>query len=223
MSMRRTIVRAAAVAASLALAGCFDLELTLNLESDGSGTIASRAILSKHMADLGAGRKPPESRLLGDYRVRRKAEVRNGLLVQEEMTEFDSLEQLSGIEGGSIEVTSRGRAFWGGERSRVRWVLRTSKRASEAPPPDPRVIEQMVRGHILIVEMNLPCMVSRAHDVKLNTATVEPLVQRAIFFGSKVRWVVPLSALMATPNDKVTFDVECLSFAGIKPGRTPQS
>jgi hypothetical protein len=42
-----------------------------------------------------------------------------------------------------------------------------------------------------------------------------------VFFGSKVRWVVPLSALVATPNDKVTFDVECLSFSGIRQGRTP--
>jgi hypothetical protein len=212
---------AAVLAAALALAGCFDLELTLNLNSDGSGSLSSRAILSKHVAELGGGGDPPESRLLGDHRVRRKAQIRNGQLVQEEMTEFESLALLRGIEGGSIEVTSRGRSWWGGERSRVRWVLKTTKRASDAPPPDPRLIESMVRGHILIVEMNLPCTVSHARDVKLNTATIEPYVSRAVFFGSKVRWVVPLSALVATPNDKVTFDVECLSFSGIRQGRTP--
>jgi hypothetical protein len=35
-----------------------------------------------------------------------------------------------------------------------------------------------------------------------------------------VRWVVPLSGLVATPNDRIVFDVECLSFSGIKPGKT---
>jgi hypothetical protein len=221
MRMRQAITRVAVIAASFALAGCFDLELTLNLESDGSGKLSTRAILSKEMVDLGVRTDPPESRLLGDgHRVRRKSEIRNGQLVQEESTEFASLEQLRGIEGGVIEVTSRGRTFWGGERSRVRWILHTSKRTSDAPPPDPRIIERMVRGHILIVEMNLPCTVSTARDVKLNTTTVSPYVSRAMLFGSKVRWVVPLSGLVATPNDKIVFDVECLSFSGIKPGRT---
>jgi hypothetical protein len=220
--MRRVFARGAVIAASLALAGCFDLELTLNLNSDGSGSLSTRAILSKEMVDLGVRTDPPESRLLGDgHRVRRKSQIRNGQLVQEESTEFSALEQLRGIEGGTIEVASRGSTFWGGERSRVRWTLYTSKRASDAPPPDPRLIEHAVRGHILIVEMNLPCTVSHARDVKLNTTTVSPYISRALLFGSKVRWVVPLSALVATPNDKIAFDVECISFSGIKPGRTP--
>jgi hypothetical protein len=209
------------VAAAFALTGCFDLELTLNLNSDGSGTLASRAILSKQIVDLGARTRPPESRLLGEGRVRRKTEIRNGQLVQEEFTEFDNLQELRGIEGGSIEVTARGSTFWGAERSRVRWILRTSKHQSEAPPPDPRMIEPMVRGHILIVEMNVPCTVTTARDVTLNTTTVPAYISRNVLAGSKVRWVVPLAALMATPNDKIVFDLECWSFAGIKPGKTP--
>lgn len=215
---------AAVMAAALVLSGCFDLELTLTLNSDGSGQLSTRAILAKQVVDLATRDRPPESRLLGESnRVRRKAEVRNGQLVQEESTEFDSLDQLQGIKGGSIEVTSRGGTFWGAERSRVRWVLYTTKGPSEAPPPDARLVESMVRGHILIMEMNLPCTVTKAHEVKLNTTSVPAYVSRDIVLGSKVRWVVPLSALLATPNDKVVFDVECWSFVGIKPGKTPAS
>jgi hypothetical protein len=219
---RRVVLAAAALAGALALSGCFDLELTLKLNSDGSGTLSTRAILSKQIVDLGARGRPPESRLLGQHgRVRRKSEIRNGELVQEEIAEFASLEDLRGIKGGTIEVTSRGTTFWGAERSRVRWILHTSKRQSDAPPPDPRIVENLVRGHILIVEVNIPCTVTDARDVKLNTTSVPPYVTRDVLRGSRVRWVVPLSALMATPNDKIVFDVECWSFAGIKPGKTP--
>jgi hypothetical protein len=219
---RKLFQAALVLAGALVLSGCFDLELTLKLNSDGSGTLSTRAILSKEIVDMGARAEPPESRLLGDgRRVRRKSEIRNGQLVQEEVAEFSSLENLRGIKGGSIEVASRGTTFWGAERSRVRWTLHTTKGPSDAPPPDPRLLESMVRGHILIVEMNIPCTVSDARHVKLNTTSVPPYVTHDILRGSKIRWVVPLSALMATPNDKIVFDVECWSFSGIKPGRTP--
>jgi len=57
--------------------------------------------------------------------------------------------------------------------------------------------------------------------VKLNLTSVAPAISRDLFRGSTVRWVVPLSALFATPNNQVAFDVECWSLAGIKPGKTP--
>ncbi len=79
----------------------------------------------------------------------------------------------------------------------------------------------MMKGHILIVEMDLPCTITDAGAVKLNTTTVTPFVGNDILSGSKVRWVVPLSALFATPNDTIAFDVKCWSFRGIQPGRTP--
>ena len=218
---KRNIRTAAILATALLLAGCFDLELTLKLNSDGSGTLSTRAIVSKELIDLGNG-KPPDSKLLGESgQVRHKTEIRNGQLVQEETTDFDSLDQLRGIEGGRIEVTAQGHTFWGAERSRVRWILRTSKHPTDAPPPDPRVVEMMVGGHILIVEMDIPCTVMKAETVKLNTTSVAPIVSSDVISGSTVRWVVPLSALFATPNDQIAFDVECWSFAGIKPGKTP--
>ena len=220
-TMKRTLGIGAIFAAALLLAGCFDLELTLKLHGDGSGTLSTRAIVSRQVVDFGHGRLP-DSKLLGESgHVRHKTEIRNGQLVQEETTDFESLDQLRGIEGGRIEVTSQGRTFWGAERSRVRWVLRTSKQASDAPPPDPKVVEMMVKGHILIVEMDIPCTVMHAETVKLNFTSVTPFVSSDVISGSTVRWVVPLSALLATPNDQIAFDVECWSFAGIKPGRTP--
>ena len=102
---RQGVRIAAVAAAALALAGCFDLELTLKLNGDGSGRLSTRAILAKEWVNLGAHAKPPESKLLGAGRhVHRKSEIRNGQLVQEESTNFDNLSQLKGIEGGAIEV-----------------------------------------------------------------------------------------------------------------------
>ena len=79
----------------------------------------------------------------------------------------------------------------------------------------------MLGGHTLTMTMELPCTVTRADEVKLNFAQVAPSVSRDLLQGSTVRWVVPLRALFATPNGKITFEVECFSFAGVKPGRTP--
>ena len=192
---RQGVRIAAVAAAALALAGCFDLELTLKLNGDGSGRLSTRAILAKEWVNLGAHAKPPESKLLGAGRhVHRKSEIRNGQLVQEESTNFDNLSQLKGIEGGAIEVKSLGRTFWGAERTRVRWVLHTSKRPSEAPAPDPRILDSVLGGHTLTMTMELPCTVTRAEEVKLNFAQVAPSVSRDLLQGSTVRWVVPLSA-----------------------------
>lgn len=221
MSRLSRIARACtALATALALAGCFDLELTLKLNSDGSGQLSTRAILAKEFVQMGAHGAPPESKLLGNgTRVRRKSEVRNGQLVQEESTEFDRLEQVRGIEGGQIEVTRLSSSI--GERNRVRWVLRNTKRDTEAPSPDSSAVEGILKGHLLIMEIDVPCTVTSAKDVKLNYSTVAPFVSRDIFSGSKVRWVVPLSALFNMPNGKVTFELECWSFSGIAPGHTP--
>ncbi len=212
----------AVLAAALLLAGCFDLELTLKLNSDGSGRLSTRAILSKQWVDLTGVNTPPDSKLLGnDRRVRRKSEIRNGQLIQEEIRDFHSLSELRGVEGGSIEVTSLGRTFWGAEQTRVRWVLRASKRESDAPPPDPSVVDSLIAGHIVIMEIDVPCTVTRADPVKLNTTSVGAFVNSDVIQGSTVRWLVPLKALVATPNDKIVFQMECWSFEGIRPGKSP--
>lgn len=219
---KRVVCICVAAAAALALAGCFDLELTLKLNSDGTGTLATRAILAKEWVQMGAQGKPPESKLLGNgTRVRRKSELRNGQLVQEEATDFETLSQLRGMEGSDIEVTKIGNTFWGAERSRVRWTVHTSKRHSDASPPDPRVIDAVLDGHIIVTEIDVPCTVTQAETVKLNFANAPAYINNDIIHGSSVRWVVPLKALFATPNGKITFELECWSFSGIKPGHTP--
>ena len=169
----------AVLAAAVLLAGCFDLELTLKLNSDGSGTLSTRAIVSKNVIDLGDVNKPPDSKLLADSgNVHHKTQIRNGQLVQEERRDFGSLAESAASKAAGSKSSAWAPPCSGAEKSRVRWVLRTSKRPSAAPPPDPRMIEMMMGGHILIVEIDLPCTVSEARDVKLNTASITPYVSR---------------------------------------------
>ena len=122
--------------AAILLAGCFDVQLGINLHNDGSGAVTTRIILSKEMTDMAAaGRSKPMPALLGkdNRNVRTTSEIRNGQLVTEETVGFAHLSDVP-LSDDNIEVTNLGRTFFGAARSRIRWSLGSTHNDPNAAP-----------------------------------------------------------------------------------------
>jgi hypothetical protein len=208
-------LRRAAAAALLGLAalaaGCFDYEVELSLDRDGSGVLEVSLAAPSYLV---RGRGPDLDTIIFPPPRRAVARV-GGRTVLTERLPFEWLDVLalrrlffkvtteeSGVLGfGSYtyRVLAHLEALHGDFPDRgLRPGAELDRPTPEAAPSDPaaakaaRLLAGGLAGHHVSVVLRLPGEVVEAWPVGVGTAVVEPEVA-----GSTVAWRIPLAALAA--------------------------
>jgi hypothetical protein len=203
-------------------AGCFDYEVELVLERDGSGSLEVSLAAPAYLAQ---GRGPDLDTIIFPP-PRRQVRRSDGRVVLVERLAFEWLDVLA-LRRLHFKVTTEesGVVGFGDYTYRVRAHLEAlegdfpdrdirpgaelERPRAEAGPSDPaaakaaRLLAGGLAGHHVSVVLRLPGEVSRAWPVGAGTAVVEPEIA-----GSTVAWRIPLAALAAA-DVRHSLDLRC--------------
>ncbi|MBS0471904.1 MAG: hypothetical protein JSR60_12580 [Proteobacteria bacterium] len=214
------------LAAGLLLSGCFDLNIGLNLKSDGSGTLTNEVIFSKEMTDTfkQTGGKLPQPKASNGGK--QTSAMRGGRLVQTNLITFSAVSGIT-MSGQGLEVRDLGRTWFGAHRSAI--VLGSSGKPAPKPStsdkdnPFYKAMMAQFDGHFVSVTMAVPCNVSHADPIKMGKRSIAPTVESSWTSGATVRWKVPLHDMLSDDGtNDVRFALECWSWNGIAPGKSKQ-
>ena len=210
--------------ATVLLSGCYDVSMDVDLHNDGSGTIAATSVMSKEVTDkFQRTGKGDDISLFADKnkaaRVSRK--IQNGRFTIIENLSFQKLSEVN-LGDFNFEVIDLGRTFYGIDRSRIRWAIRSQSEGNE-PKTTPKDAAEAARykGYFFTLTMHLPCHVAQAGKLSAGGAVITPTIRSAFWNGSTVVWKVPMELIAENDNAKPRiFEVNCWSWYGIQAGKT---
>lgn len=229
-ALRRAAHMPVLLVMAFSLAGCFDIQFDVTLHSDGSGNIRTTAEMSKELSGLMQMDKDKKGKTKdrdlsilakNNKNVAVETSVKGGRVTAIERKAFKSLSDLS-LGETRLEVVDLGRSFPGVDRTRVRWLSSADFKGMSKDNPEARdpMILNFFKGYAYALTLRLPCNVTNANEMKLGTVTVKPEIAKRWNNESTVKWTVPMDALLAAESGPPVFEVECWSWAGIKPGKT---
>jgi hypothetical protein len=171
----------------LLAAGCFDLELELSLNKDGSGIVSSAVIAPKQLA---SGNITPQKTLILEPTPQNSLQPRGEQVAFVSQASFKSLAQVITRKGLEFELRQVDKGFlWGLFASTYRLRAQvdgaSQSKAQEAAP--------LLVGHFFKAVLEVPGEIKTAHAASLGGLSIQPQISDD---KRKATWQVPLDSFL---------------------------
>jgi hypothetical protein len=171
----------------LLVAGCFDLDLELSLNKDGSGAVSSAFIAPKQLA---SGNITPQKTLILEPIPQNSLQPRGEQVAFVSQASFKSLAQVVTRKGLEFELSQVDEGFlWGlftsTYRLRAQVEGASQSKAQDAAP--------LLVGHFFKAVLEVPGEIKTAHAASLTGLSIQPQISDD---KRKATWQVPLDSFL---------------------------
>ncbi len=172
----------------LLVAGCFDLELELSLNENGSGVLSSALVAPKQLA---SGKINPQRALVIQPPPENSLQPRGDQVAYVSRASFKSLADVVTRPGVELELRQVDEGFlWGLFASTYRLRAQvdgaSQSKAQEAAP--------LLVGHFFKAVLEVPGKITTAHATSLAGLSIQPQVSDD---KRKTTWLVPLDSFLS--------------------------